>query len=156
MRRIAPFDPADMAELDVTAQQLRDHPREEQRQRASAILAGRGQAFTLRTADGNVLLCAGVARIDDSYGHAWAFMSRHAGPHMRWLTGRVRWYVDGLMADYRRIEMIVRADFPQARKWAAMLGFEEEGPLRCAAPDGGDMVRFARVNPAVFATREAA
>jgi hypothetical protein len=70
-----------------------------------------------------VLLIAGVARIDEGYGHAWAFAAAHAGRHMRWLTPKARGYLDALMSEHRRIELMVRADFPQAAKWARLLGF---------------------------------
>ena len=33
-----------------------------------------------------------------------------------------------------------------ARRWATKLGFANEGLLECAARDGGDMIRFARIN----------
>lgn len=146
MRTVRPFDPQDLHGFELAEPQRRDFPACWRWQDAARLLAHQGRAFTLRDHDGRVLLIAGVAKVDESYGYAWAFTAAHSGPAMRWLTRKVRGYLDTLQPTHRRIELQARADFPQARKWARLLGFEEEGPVRCAAADSGDMVRFARIN----------
>lgn len=145
MRRILPFSMADMDALVLHPAQARDcvgSPAD-----AARMLAGHGSAFTLRGPDATVLLIAGIAAIDSGYGHCWAFMAADAGPHMPWLTRKVRAHLDDRMKQLRRVEMTVRADFAPARRWAVLLGFQCEGPMQCAAPDGGDMLRYARINP---------
>jgi hypothetical protein len=155
MRSVRPFHPEDFAGFELAVPQRRDFTASSAIE-AVRVLAAGGRAFTVRDHEGSVLLIAGVARIDDGYGHAWAFMSAHAGPRMLFLTRKVRGYLDVLMRGQRRVEMMVRADFPQAIDWAGLLGFAQEGAMACAAPDGGDMVRFARVNPGWRAALEMA
>lgn len=147
MMEVRPFETRDMDGFALHPMQARDHLGPWSPRDAARVLAAGGRAFTLRR-DGRVLLVAGVAKVDESYGHAWAFMAAEAGPHMRALTRKVRGYLDSLLPGQRRIEMMVRADFAAAARWARLLGFEQEGVLRMAAADGADMVRFARVNPA--------
>lgn len=146
MRRVAPFQPEDIRELVPAPQQRHDYG-ESGMLRAAQVLAESGSAFTLRARGGRILAVCGIAAIDRGYGHAWAFMDSRAGPHMRWLTVTVRAHIDAKMASHRRIEIMVRADWPAARRWAQQLGFAEEGRMFCAARDGKDMLRFARANP---------
>lgn len=145
MRSVRPFQPNDFEGFVLAEPQRRDFTASTAIEAARVLAAG-GRAFTVRDHDGSVLLIAGVARIDDSYGHAWAFMSAQAGPHMRFLTRKVRGYLDSLMPGQRRVEMMVRADFAAGMRWAFLLGFVAEGRMMMAAPDGGAMVRFARIN----------
>lgn len=145
IRRVAPFAQADISELQLVPQQQRDFDTDGMAA-AAQTLASCGSAFTLRTRDGRILTACGIVAIDAGYGHGWAFMDGRAGPHMRWLTQTVRAHIDAKMASHRRIEIMVRADWIAARRWAAKLGFVNEGLLECAARDGGDMIRFARVN----------
>lgn len=145
IRRVAPFAPGDIRELVPLAQQLADFG-EDGMERSAQVLADAGSGFTLRTGTGRILAVCGIAAIDRTYGHGWAFMDRRAGPHMRWLTATVRAHIDAKMATHRRIEIMVRSDWASARKWAEKLGFAREGRMAAAARDGGDMLRFARVN----------
>lgn len=145
-RTVRPFADGDLQGFALNGAQERDYAGAWNAATAARLLARGGRAFTLRDHDGTVLMVAGVLRVDESYGTAWAFLSAHSGPRMRWLTGKARGYLDTLMPSHRRIDMLVRADFPQAARWAALLGFAEEGAMPCAATDGADMLRFARVN----------
>lgn len=146
MRRVDSYAPGDMAGFTVHPLQAQDFAAQGSAERAADILADAGSAHTLRDADGTVLAICGVARIDDGYGHGWLFMSAAAGARMRWITRVVRTYLDRQMSRCRRVECMVRADWPAATRWARMLGFADEGPMPCAAWDGGDMHRFARIN----------
>lgn len=47
--------------------------------------------------------------------------------------------------DGRRIEMTVLQDFPEAVRWAEMLGFEREGLLRCYDHVGRSYYMYARI-----------
>lgn len=144
MRRVEPFQPEHIQGFTLCAQQRGDFGG---RAEATAIaLAQAGSAFTLRGPDGTVLLVAGVARVSDGFGHCWALQSEHSGPHMRWLTARVREYLDTAMARHRRLELFARCGFGQACKWARWLGFTSEGVMQAIAHDGADMERFARIN----------
>jgi hypothetical protein len=45
----------------------------------------------------------------------------------------------------RRVEITVKHDFEQGKKWAESLGFEQEGLLRKYGPNGEDYFMYARV-----------
>ena len=44
-----------------------------------------------------------------------------------------------------RIQAAVRADWPEAQRFAEFLGLENEGLMRKYGPDGSDYFRFAKV-----------
>lgn len=141
--RVLPYRPGDADALDLCVQQRSDFDNPVMTEVVD-LLASHGRAFTLRDKAGRVLMIAGVAQIDPGYGHCWAFQSSFSGPHMPWITRRVQHYLGTIMASHRRLEMMVRADFEAAIRWAQLLGFSEEGLMPKAAPDGGAMLRYGR------------
>ncbi len=46
--------------------------------------------------------------------------------------------------DFQRVEAYVDPEFPQAIKWAEMLGFEREGLMKRFTPSGQDQYLYAR------------
>ena len=91
-----------------------------------------------------VLACAGVLEVAPGRAAAWAYISQDVGRRMRGVTRAVKGFLD--MAQYRRIEMDVDCEFPQAHRWARMLGFEMECERRRSfTPDGRDCALYARV-----------
>jgi len=107
-----------------------------------AALEG-GQSFTALDGD-EVLACAGVVEITQGRAIAWAYISQHVGRRMRGVTRAVKSFLD--MAQFRRIEMDVDCEFPQAHRWAKMLGFEMECERRKSfTPDGRDCALYAMV-----------
>ena len=140
------FAPGDEYTLVLCDQQANDFEGDSLAD-AIRLLAANGPAFVLEQRHGPVLAIAGVASIQQGLGYGWAFMSGHSARHMRWVTRTVRQYLDDAIQRHRRIEIVAREQFVQAVNWAYMLGFELEGTARALAPDGADMLRFARVNP---------
>jgi hypothetical protein len=47
---------------------------------------------------------------------------------------------------YKRIETSVATDFEQGHRWAQMLGFKNEGTMRCFTPQGMDCDLYARIS----------
>ncbi len=141
MIRVSPFQSSDVDAVFAAANGARDYPGD---LRVHTVrMAAQGSAFTLRSDDGRVLCIAGVVRVHDQSGTAWAIMARGVWGRMAQITRMVRDYLDGL--SYRRIDMIVRGDFRAGHRWACALGFEQEAVLRCWAQDGGDMVMYVRI-----------
>lgn len=86
--------------------------------------------------DGRVLACVGVLERGPNVGDGWGLIAGDLGRLMPTLTRAVR---RGLEATpYRRIEIRVASNFPQARRWATMLGFCFEGVCRAYCEDGTD------------------
>jgi RimJ/RimL family protein N-acetyltransferase len=139
---IEPFKPEHFDTLILQPAQEYARPNLENRGYGEA-LASRGDAFT-GFIDGRVVGCVGVLPMWEGRAEAWALLARDVGLRgMREVHNAVLRYLE--MCPYRRLEAHCDADFPQARRWLEMLGFEFEGPLRAYKPDGKDCLRFARI-----------
>lgn len=107
-----------------------------------AMLAN-NQSYTALDGD-EVLACAGVIEVAPGRACAWAYISSDVGSRMKFVTKAVRRFLDA--SQFRRIEMDVDCDFPQAHRWAKMLGFDMECERRKSfTPDGRDCALYARV-----------
>lgn len=94
--------------------------------------------------DGEAIGCAGLVEQWPGRYVAWTYLRLDAGKHMRWVTREV---CKGLNSQIGRLEMTVRADFPQGQRWAEMLGFHVEAPLlKEYGPEGEDHVGYVRFN----------
>lgn len=95
--------------------------------------------------DGAVVMCAGTVKQWSTRHTSWALLNRELSPpHMRWLTQETRKNLAGVAG---RVELTVRADFPQGQKWARLLGFEVETPLlKMFGPEGEDHIGYVRIN----------
>ncbi len=106
------------------------------------VLEG-GQSYTALDGD-EVVACAGVVEITQGRAVAWAYISQDVGRRMRFVTRAVKNFLD--LTQFRRIEMDVDCEFPQAHRWAKMLGFEMECERRRSfTPDGRDCALYAMV-----------
>lgn len=140
MIRVYPFAPGDAQHIAPQDAQLRDWPSDMGSQLMA--LATKGRAFTLR-AEGRVLCIMGLLEVHQQAATAWALIGPGCWGHMGEMTRIVRTYLDG--QPYRRMDMLVRAEFAAGHRWAGRLGFSREAVLRAWAPDGGDMVMHARI-----------
>jgi hypothetical protein len=94
--------------------------------------------------DGSVMFCAGTVMQWPGRHTSWAVLHKDSGPHMLWITRMVR---ANLASVQGRIELTVRADFPQGMHWARLLGFIIESPvLEKYGPEGEDHVGYVRIN----------
>jgi hypothetical protein len=110
---------------------------------AARVLEGT-EAFTALDDDGRVLGCAGVQALWPGRDLAWAYISRHAGPHMAGITRAVRRFLD--LRGARRTEMAVDCGFAAGHRWAKLLGFRLEiERMEGYLPDGGAAAQYVRV-----------
>lgn len=87
---------------------------------------------------------AGVITQWQGRGMAWAFLADMGPRQFVGVHRAVKKFLDGCYL--QRIEMTVDCDFPEAHRWAEMLGFEMEAPrMRAYSPDGRDCSLYARV-----------
>ena len=94
-----------------------------------------------------ILGSAGVIKLWTGRAVAWALLSRHV--HRREMLYITRWVLCILAwceqdMELKRIETPVRCDFPQAHRWAEMLGFVNEGRMLRYNPDGTSSFLYAR------------
>lgn len=108
----------------------------------NAALETAGPAYT-GFVDGLPVAAAGIANLWPGRAEAWAVMTPATRHHMTAITRAVRAFLD--LAEVRRIDCAVKADFEAGHRWARLLGFEQEGVMRAYGPDGCDYARYARV-----------
>ncbi len=88
---------------------------------------------------------AGVVPIFASRAVAWAILSNDAAPYMLQIVRKVRRVMAQL--PYRRIEIAVRADFEDGRRFANLIGMDLETPepMRAHGANGEDEYMYAVV-----------
>ena len=101
------------------------------------VLAAMGR--TILTDDGRPIAAIGVAPIMPRVGTAWGVISdeavREHGPLLSAVAKRgLAKILDAHI--FRRIDVMVRADFDRALDWAVWLGFDKEGEKENYGPNG--------------------
>ena len=115
---------------------------EEFAMQGGSVPPGGGWAFL----DGDDVLAAyGLATKWPGVAYAWALLSADAGRHMVALTRAIRAELDA--AEFGRVEMAVDAGFPEAVRFARVLGFrcETPEPMQRYFPNGHAAYLYARV-----------
>lgn len=137
---VRPFTPLDLHVMDIQPIQ---RPSYERMHEDTHIAMSQHIAYTAWMDDVPVA-SAGIMPVNAYRGQAWAYVSRQLRLAA---VGVHRAVVRALdEAPYRRVEMTVRLDFPQARRWARMLGFEEVMVReRYGESDGSGHILCARI-----------
>lgn len=88
---------------------------------------------------------AGVVPIFASRAVAWAILSNDAAPYMLEIIRKVRRTMASL--PYRRIEIAVRSDFEDGKRFASLIGMKLETPepMRAHGANGEDEYMYAVV-----------
>lgn len=144
---VAPFEAADLGEIEVQAQQAAEMASVGGWQALAEVLAKAGPAWTLRR-DGRILGCGGVGVLWAGRAEAWCFLAagipRTTWPALHRIAARTLDRVQDELA-LRRIEASCAYGWPPGRRWLEMLGFGEAHLARGYAPDGRDFWKMARV-----------
>jgi RimJ/RimL family protein N-acetyltransferase len=106
-----------------------------------------GPAFSIKTEEGELLACCGVALFWPTSGVAWAVLAPAAFAHMVILTIGTRQILDYFQGSLGivRLQADVLAENLSAQNYVKHYGFEEEGLMRAFDPDGRDVIRFSRI-----------
>lgn len=141
--QIVPFAPGHLGALDLQPRQTLYRPY--MTATVGSGLAG-GTAWSAVHA-GRVVCCAGLQPIWPGRAAAWALFSKWFTPP---LFLRLHLFARGVLDNaqangLRRIETQIDPEFPQAVRWAMLLGFEIEGLMRRFLPDGREMYLVARI-----------
>lgn len=136
---LLPFDPAHVALLHLQTAQQGEARRFRVPGGAAADL---GPAYTVAEMDDagaivSVLGCGGLIENAPDYATAWAMFAEGLRS-AQWaaLAAMIRGALEA--SSYARIDMIARADFPAAHRFARHLGFETDA-IVFARPGGGAM-----------------
>lgn len=92
------------------------------------------------------IAAAGLIPMGEGRAFAWALLGREVRPYLLTISRRIVGMLN--TCEFRRVEMVVRADFKQGQMWARMLGFECETPepMRAYFADGMAAYQYARIN----------
>ncbi len=104
-------------------------------------LLRRSVAFT--AIDDGVIAIAGLATAWPGRDVAWSLLSNCGSFRFLAIHRAVQVFMDDRPT--RRIEMTVDVSHDSARRWARLLGFQEEGLMQAYTPDGRDAILYARV-----------
>lgn len=143
---IRAFRPQDVLAIDVQPLQLEEFGPPDL---AYGERAARGAAWTATMPNGEggeqVIGCGGIVPLFASHGLAWALLAGELGARFVAMTRCARAAIEA--SPYRRIEALVRADWPQAIRWAEAIGLERNALIRAWGPLGIDHVLYERVKP---------
>lgn len=93
--------------------------------------------------DERPIACAGLIEQWEGRALAWALLANDIQPYFVRITRAVRRALE--MANYRRIEAHVDAEFGAGCRWADMLGFAVESKMRAFTPNGRDAFQYVRI-----------
>ena len=137
---VVPFNPAHLEILALQPSQV--HFSKLFDPEYGPALAAAGPCFTAVEGD-EIIACSGVIKHWENRATAWALISGNAGPYFVRIHKAVKRFLD--TTDFKRVEAYADAGFEQGHRWLKMLGFEEEGYMRCFSPVGDDAVLYARI-----------
>lgn len=111
---------------------------------SAAMLALTSEAYTGEV-EGRVVAIVGAQRHNAHRAEGWALLAADLGANLLTVTRAVRgWLAQGR---FPRVDITVATDFPEALRWARVLGFQQEGPQRpCYTASGGAAVTFVRLH----------
>ena len=140
---IEPFGPEDLLGFELTEPVLAGA---EQLGADLVRLSSQGSFWTVRKA-GEPVCIGGVARLWPGVGEAWLGATRLARQYPLFMVRGMRHHLGVCAAEMRlhRVQCVVLAARRSRRRWAGLLGFEEEGLMRKFGPQGEDFYRFAKV-----------
>ena len=104
-------------------------------------------AWTMKK-DGRPIACGGVVHVGGGIGVVWVQVTDEARGYGLKLCRFARIAMKIVFEDmkFHRVQATVRADRPEYRRWAELMGFECEGLMKKAAPDQSDLYLYARVS----------
>jgi len=103
-------------------------------------------AYTLMV-DDEVIFCGGLLHMHEGVGEVWTVIGENFKQYSLSITRHVITFLHNAEAlGYRRLQTTVASGFPEAARWAGLLGFESEGLMRKYTPAGEDCFMYARIS----------
>lgn len=112
-------------------------------QRRAALAYGyalAGNAYSIFDRDGRVVFCGGALLIHEEYAQLWSVLAPVRGRLLLAVTGAVQRFL--AMRHERRVDTIVRADFPLGQRWVQRLGFRKDGEIEDFFASGAAALLF--------------
>lgn len=107
----------------------------------------RDPAITVLDTEGTILAIFGFQAIYPGVGELWAVTTPQSNYYPIAFCKLTNQLLEKHAQDnsLRRVQMAVRADYTQGKKFATFLNFDAEGIMRRYGPEGADYVMFGRV-----------
>tara|TARA_R110000824_G_scaffold208881_2_gene394694 strand:+ start:454 stop:894 length:441 start_codon:yes stop_codon:yes gene_type:complete len=105
-----------------------------------------GQSFSAID-NGHLIACGGIKQLWPGVAEVWFLSTDKVHHQVRPIVKIVFKYLKILIEEQElvRIQSAVRADWPEAQRFAQFIGLENEGLMKKYGPDGSDYFRFAKV-----------
>lgn len=106
------------------------------------MLKDNGPCWTLEH-NGRLVGCGGIVKDHATMGTAWTILTDESGGCMT----RIHRLANRVLAlsPFVRVQAHIDPTFNAAIRWANLLGFTYEGPMRKFTPDGRTMHLYARI-----------
>lgn len=137
--RIVPFAPEHAAAIAVQPAQAG-----EAMGLPTVAVSHMGPSWTALDDTDRVLCIAGIAVSHSEHGTAWASFAADKRSAMVPIARAMQRVI--AVADYRRLDMVVRATFDEAVEFAELLGFRLEAVMHDWFPDGSAALMYRRAN----------
>lgn len=94
-----------------------------------------------------LVFCAGIKKYWEGVGEIWMMCSTEIKKYIRELLYYSDVHLQQIIqkGEYRRLETSIRADWPEAQRFAEQFGFVREGVKRKFGPDGIDHIMYGRL-----------
>lgn len=144
MIRIIPFDFEHMDLFEQTPEEIEIYGKLDS---SSPIPAAEfGVAYTA-ICDGRIIGVGGLLQKSEHTGKCWVMLSKHAKQHGVLVFYKARQLLEQLMDDMKlhRVETANPESTPDLNRWCFLLGFVDEGPMRCYDDKKRTYIRFAKL-----------
>lgn len=137
--RIVPFEPWHLHEIEI------QQPNLTLADWYGGDFAPLANGWSYTAIDDCIIGCAGIVPFWPGRDFAWSLLGDCGAKHFLRIHRAI---ARGLAErNTRRTEMWVDPEYPEAHRWAEMLGFEKETarPMKSFTPDGRDFDLYARI-----------
>jgi hypothetical protein len=143
---VIPFEVDHVDRIKVQMRQRHERETQVMTREHWEVLRRQGHSFSMQRAN-EIVAMAGVVPRWHGVAECWLQMTDGIGPKgLLIVTRRIIEHLDKWQPyPYRRVEAVVRSDWPAAHRWAQRLGFDREGTMTAAGPGGMDYDLYARI-----------
>jgi len=149
MLEVKPFHQNDITNIKVRKEQVEVLENLDNLRNYAIIIERVGNAVTV-SKSGEVVFIGGVSPLHNHVGEGFFIFSENFPSvfkqHAKEIIKGMRDYIALHMFKFRRIQTHVRTDFPEARRFIEVLGFQCEGVMRNYTPDNKDAYLYSRVS----------
>lgn len=119
---------------------------EDEKVRTSVAHKMCGPHYTILSRSEKIIACVGIHLMWEGTGEIWGLYSTLMRKYpMAWFESKRLLDLEQKKNGLKRLQAIVRCDWPEAVRFVQHLGFHLEGKLEAYGPWGADSMMYARV-----------